>query len=323
MAVVGFWNNLVEAQRLVTDTLLAGVIEEIIEEGHLIPQMPVMQLDSKSLKYNREETLPSAQFYDINEELTEEAVVDYLPVTAELKRCIGQWDLDNFLIRTYRDPNDMEALAVSQCRKGVMRYIEQKLIYGDNTTYPKEFDGFRKTVASGQIVAMTSSATPQPLSLAKLDEMIDKVKGGIDFLLMNFEMKRRFDAMNRQHSSYYGPMYQQQMPAGKVAEPILYYKGIPILRTDFITQLEKYTSGGLWEAGVGTGTSIWAVRLGLVSDGGVCLVTGNPMFEFTRIEPLEKKDAIRFRLVWYLTMAQGSTKSLAVIDGISDAEIVL
>lgn len=324
MAVVGTWDSLAQAQKLVTDRLLAGVIEETIEEGHLVPRLPVMQLDAKSLIYNRESALPTAQFYDINEELSSAAPLTYDEVTATLKRCIGQWDLDRFIIRTYRDPNDMEATAVQQCRKGVGRFVEDKLIYGDNSADAKEFSGLHVLVASAQVV--DNHATGAALSLAKVDEMIDLVKpGGPDLLLMNFQLKRRFDALMRVQSSYSQPIYvaPASLEAGRIGQPVTYYKGIPIVRTDFLTQTEAM-SGGTYSAKTGGATcSIFGLKLGVVSTGGVCLVTGNPMFEFERIEPLEKKDAVRFRLIWYLTLANGSTRSIARVDGITDAEITV
>ena len=322
MAVIGFWDSLTQAQKVVDSELLAGVVEEIIKEGYLVNKFPVTQIDTQDLTYNRESTLPTAQFYDINEELTSQAVVTYTQETVSLKRCIGQYDLDRFIIRTYRDPNDMEAMAVSQARKGVGNFLEEKFIYGDNTTYPKEFDGLQNLMPAAQRFNAGSGVNCTSLSLAMLDEMMDAVRvgNGPSALLMNFELKRRFDALYRGGSANY-PIFQAPISLDQMGEPIMYYRGVPIMRTDFITQTESI-SGGDFSASTGDdGTTLFAVNFGLLPAGGLGLVTGNPMLEFERIEPLENKDAVRFRLIWYLTMALGSTKAIACIDGITDSAI--
>ena len=42
MAIIGHFKDLTELSKLVQDKLLlAGVIEEIIEEGQLLPRLPV------------------------------------------------------------------------------------------------------------------------------------------------------------------------------------------------------------------------------------------------------------------------------------------
>ena len=59
MAIVGHFESLAEAVKLVQSELLAGVVQETFEEGQLLRYLPVTTIDSKSLLYNRESTLPS------------------------------------------------------------------------------------------------------------------------------------------------------------------------------------------------------------------------------------------------------------------------
>lgn len=317
MAVIGYFDSLTEVQRLVTDRLLAGIIEEIIEEGQLIPRLPVMQLDAKSLIYNREGTLPTADFYDIGEDIPAQAQATVTPITVTLRRVIGQWDLDNFIVDTYRDPNDIRAQAISMARKGVMRTIENELIYGDDTTLTKHFDGLHLLCPSAQHVANGSSSTGAALSLANLDKAIDLVKPKPDLILMNFEIWRRLMASGRGATPVNWIYHQAGQDVGATF-PV--YRDIPIVRSDYIVQTETISGGAYALKTTGACSSIFLVRFGGVEEGGLCLVTGNPMFEFKEIE-LENKDANRFRLTWYVNLALGSTKSIAVVDGITDAAI--
>lgn len=322
MAIIGFWSSLSEAQLLTQTVLLRGIIEEIIEEGQLIPRLPVTQIDGKDLAYNREIGTPSADFYDIGEEIASQANEDYDQITTTLKRAIGQWDLDHFVTGTYKNVNDLDAIAIGRARKGVARTVEDKLIYGDATATPKEFDGFQLLCASAMRLSMGSSATGAALSLATLDELIDSVKPKPTLLLMNFEILRRLSAVGRGGTTSYPVVQMPESAGGDIQPMVTAYRGIPIQRTDYLLQTETIASG-VYDAKTGGATSsIVAMRLGEVDDGGVNLVTGNPAFELRKWDHLENKDAGRIRLVWYLALANGSTKSLGIIDGITDVAVV-
>ena len=67
---------------------------------------------------------------------------------------------------------------------------------GDTLVDVKSFDGIDKLSTSGQMVSMgTNGAT---LTLEKLDELIDKIKGGKpDMLLMSKRSRRKLTALSR------------------------------------------------------------------------------------------------------------------------------
>ena len=118
MAIIGHFKDLTELSKLVQDKLLlAGVIEEIIEEGQLLPKLPVFSIDSKSILYNREKTLPSADFYGVGEQIPWKADVEYAgQVELSLKRIARQDALDNFVMKTYRNPNEYRAWILSELK---------------------------------------------------------------------------------------------------------------------------------------------------------------------------------------------------------------
>lgn len=332
MAVVGFYRTLAEAQKLVTDTLLAGVIEEIIEEGQLIPELPIMQLDSKELQYNREESLPSAQYVDIGEVITSQTPADYIAVACRLKRIIGQWDLDNFIIDTYKDPNDARALAISQCRKGVMRWVENEIIYGAGTPRVAASGGTELQIMgmhalmndasqAGQMLHAGAGTTGGALSLHLLDQLIDLVKPKPDALYLNFQLWRRMQAMGRGEQGITVPVVTTQRVGDDLAPVSHFYRGVRIVRSDYLLQTETIAAAKYALPTTGACSSIFAIRFGVVEEGGLCLVTGSPMFQMVDFEDLEDKDAQRIRLKWYVNQALGSTKSIARIDGVLDVAV--
>jgi len=300
--------------------MIQGIIAEIVEEGQLIPRLPVTQLDGKSLLYNREGTLPTGSFYDIGEDIPAQAQATVTQASATLKRCIGQWDLDNFIVDTYRDPNDIRAQAISMARKGAMRTVEDRLIYGDATSVPKEFNGIHKLVATAQKLAMTSGATGAALTLDKLDQLIDLVKPIPNLLVMNFTVFRRLQAVGRGIIGQWPVVGQIGQPGTDPAKVFSEYRGIPIVRSDYLTQTETISSGVYSAKTGGATSSILALRIGAIEEGGVSLVTGSPMFDMEEIV-LEDKDANRIRVKWYVTLANGSTKSIATLNGIIDAAV--
>lgn len=322
MAIVGFWNSLTEAERLTQTVLLRGIVEEIIEEGQQIATLPVLQIDGKDLGFNREIGTPTAQFYDVGEEIASQASEAYTPVTVALKRAIGQWDLDHFVTGTYKNVNDLKAVAITRTRKGVMRVVEDKLIYGSVSANAKEFDGWQALCASAQRLSMGSSSTGAALSLAKLDELIDSVKPKPDMLLMSFEINRRMSAVGRGGTTSIPVIQLPEAAGGDIQPMITSYRGVPIVRSDFMLQTETISSGVFSLKTGGATSSIIAIRKGAVDDGGCSLLTGSPAFELREWDHLENKDAGRIRLVWYLSLINGSTKSLGIIDGITDVAIL-
>ena len=260
MAIVGHWSSLAEAQKLVQSELLAGVIEEIIEEGQLIPKLPIFQIDAKSVLYNRESTTPAAAFYDINEQIPWTADVEYTAqVEVYLKRVLRQDVLDKFMRDTYKNPNDYRAIVLSGLRKGCMRTIEDKIIYGDLTyTSAKEYDGLHAFAALNDTGAVADGVLDidmgeTALSLAKLRLLLDSCKVSYEgargnvFWLMGHELARRIDAHVQEAgiASYVGP-YTISFTVNDVGRRVTVFDGVPIVRSDYMVAEQVNTGRGTY-----------------------------------------------------------------------------
>lgn len=319
--IVGHYDSLTEVQKIVDDVLLAGVIEEIIEEGGLIPRLPLTLLSGKSYNYNREVTLPSGEWISMYDTITSSTGVTYSEVSVTLKILVEQSQLANFIAETYTNPIEPARQALKEAQKGYTRTLEDMIIYGNNTSNAKEPDGLHALVDSGMQLNQGSAATGAALSLDNLDQLIDLVRGGPpDLLLMSRAIFRRINQIGRMGSTNFPLMWIEEKKDG-IARRFLSYMDIPMLRSDYMLMTETI-SGGAYSAKTGGATgSIFAVKFG--HPRGFYGLIGDELMKVIHWDHLENQDVMQFRLRSYFAMALGSTKSLARLDGIRDLAVVI
>lgn len=326
MAIVGHWTSLAEAQKLVQSVLLQGIIQEIIEEGQIMPSLPVTGITGKSLKYNRESTLPSAQFYDIHEQIPWSADVSYATqVEVELKRVIFQTILDNFMAKNYKNPNDYESIVMMEAAKGCLRTMEQNLIYANPSTNTKAVESLWSLTPAAQVVENHGSGGA--LSLAKLREMMDLVRvPGRKILLCSRAVGRRIDAAFQEGDLGKG---QLSWAVNQLGQRVTIFNGAEIVRSDYMLQTEGDSSRPTAWGGTGaSNSSIFCLTLTPLTSGGLSLVigadTGGPnFFSVTKISDLEDYDAAGIRLTAYVNLALGSTKAIGKLENITDAAVTV
>src|SRR3990172_1018801 len=180
--------TLAEAAKLSNDTLLTGVIETILKDSPILQRMPFIEITGNGLTYNREATAPSAGFFDVGDTWTE-STPTFTQQTVTLKIMGGDADIDNFLIATRSNLQDLEAAVVELKGKAVRQLFEQTFVTGDSTANPKSFDRLDKVIDPAQSLSM--GANGRSLTLDKLDELIDLVKGGKPDLLLMSQLSPR------------------------------------------------------------------------------------------------------------------------------------
>ena len=332
MAIVGHFESLAEAQKLVRSELLAGVVQETYEEGQLLGMLPVTVISSKSLLYNRESTLPSAAFYDIHEQIPWTADVNFTQVEAILRIMARQDVLDAFMMETYKDPNDYRTMILSTLRKGIMRTLEDKFIYGNNGSDSAEFDGIGRMlpadIAGGEAWA---SGNPQAydmaigaVSLKVIRELIDRVRPRPSILLMTRTMRNTISAVAYEKGIVLSSATSSGTthPPSDLGKRVDWFDGVPVVLSDFLLNETNNTVDK--DPGNDSGySSIWAIRFGSIIDGGLSLCTGGStggmnFFKMVELDDLEDYDAGGIRLVAYTCLAQGSSKATAVIHSIAE-----
>ncbi len=303
--------TLAEASKLSNDILLQGVVETIVKDSPVLRNLPFIEIVGNGLTYNQENTLPSIDFYDIGDTWAE-STPTFNQITANLKIMGGDADIDNFLKTTRSNVQDLEAAIIELKAKALKQKFEETFIYGDPETNPKQFDGLRllidTTTASDQVIAM--GATGATLTLDKLDELIDAVKGGKpDMLLMSRRSRRKLNTLVRAAG---GMMDTDRDSWGNFVQ---LWDGIPIGVNDWILDTHIVT-GSLETATTGGNCStIYAVQFG---EGALCGLTSPGFLQAEPIGPLENKDASRTRVKWYCSLALFSSVKAAALIGVQD-----
>jgi len=300
-----------EASKLSNDMLLQGVVETIVKDSPILQRLPFIEIVGNGLTYNQEKTLPGVDFYDVGDTWVE-STPTFEQKTANLKIMGGDADVDNFLKTTRSNIQDLEGAVVELKAKAVKDKFEEIFIYGDATANPKQFDGLRKlidtTTASDQIIAMGD--TGATLTLAKLDELIDAVKGGKpDMLLMSCRSRRKINALVRASG---GLVDNDRDQWGNFVQ---LWDGIPIGVNDWI--LDTHTVSGGVETGTTGGdcSTVYAVQLG---EWALCGLTSPGHLTVESIGSMESKDATRTRVKWYVSMALFSSVKTAALIGVKD-----
>jgi len=300
-----------EAAKLSNDMLLQGVVETIVKDSPVLQQMPFIEIVGNVLTYNQEKTLPTIDFYDVGDAWAE-STPTFEQKTATLKIMGGDADVDNFLKATRSNIQDLEAAVVELKAKALRDKFEETFIYGDVSVNAKQFDGVRKlvdtTTAGDQLIAM--SDTGATLTLAKLDELIDAVKGGKpDVLLMSRRSRRKLNALVRAAG---GMMETDRDNWGNFVQ---LWDGIPIGVNDWILDTHTLSGGVETNTTGGTCSTIYAFQMG---EGALCGLTSPGHLTVEPIGSLETKDASRTRIKWYCSLALFSSIKAAALIGVKD-----
>ncbi len=294
-----------EAQKLSNDMLRQGVIENVITSDELFAILPFRPVDGKVYVYNRENSLGTSDFYDTNDTITEDSA-SFTKVSVYLKRIIGDTDVDDFLQSTHSDTTDQTSVQIATKSKVVGRNFADKLINGDETGNPKEFDGLINLLPAGQ--TLTVGANGAPLSLDHLDELIDLVKvGGQLVFIMNSRTRRSFFKLARAT----GGTHVEQLDIPGVTGTLPSYRGIPILKNDYVPINQTQ----------GTETAATTVFLcALDEDEGVAglLAEKNAGIDVVDVGPVQNKDARRWRVRWYSGVALHSELAMAGAVGVNN-----
>lgn len=342
--MIGHWANLAEAQKLTQSQLIPGVIEEDIKRNNLIDRIPVAQAKGKTIKYNRELTVldTAVADIDIGEGLSWTASMTYDQQEVELKRCYLQRVLDKFLPDVYGTINDYEAQVLWEMKKGMVRRLGDKLIY-DDITYgaTKQFDGLHALAAIQTGTDLDIDEGEAGLSLDNLRKLIDAMKHGVDIIYMPYCIARRLDEAYQERGIYAtaGTIYPggllSQITVGwdDAGRRIMFFDGIPIVRTDFlVAENQNVGDGSDLRAKYSADDkqySIFAIKFGDVFAGepGLQLGFGNTemlgqFYKIVLFDDLEGYDAGGMRLVNYSAPLLGSKLCLGRIFDVEDVAIV-
>ncbi|TSA53973.1 MAG: phage major capsid protein [Dehalococcoidia bacterium] len=296
--------------KLSNDILKQGVIETIIKESPLMALLPWVEINGNALTYNRELTLPNAEWHAVNDDWTTSPAVTFTQKTATLAILGQNADVDNYFRQTRSNINDIETAIIELTAKSIKNELEDKLLYGNNTTDPNQFDGLIAQIATGsasdQVIAAGASGGTA-ITLEMIDQLIDAVKGGKpDLLLMSRRSRRKISALARAAGN------NLEHDSAQFGFRVEYYGGTPIQVSDFIK--DTHTVAGSVETALSGAASstIYAISLG---EDGVCGLTGPGGMQIIKMGDMETKDATRTRIKMYASLALFSNVKAAALIG--------
>jgi len=351
----GHWKNLAEAQKLTQSLKIPGVFEEDIKRNNPLERMPVAQAarSGRKIEWLREKTTTedSVTEVDIGEQLSWAEDVEYEEKEAELKRVYIQRKLDHFVEGIYGTYNNYEARMLLESEKGLKRRLGARIVYADSAyTSSKQFDGIH-ALAYEHGAPYTAGSSNDPknidngdagLSLAFLRLMVDEMKHGVDEILAPYEIIRRMDAAY-QEKGFAGLAYDTAgtmaflaMGYNELGKRVLFWDGIPIIRTDYLVAEDDDTGTGsdgaarsLYSSGDKV-YSIFGLKYGNVMnmEPGITFAYGGTegqgdLYKLVRFPELEDYDAGGIRLVTYGALLLGSSLCLGRIFDIQDAAITV
>lgn len=305
--------TLVEASKLYAgDPLRSAIIELYARSSDILMVLPFEDIQGNAYRYNREQTLPGVGFRGVNEAYKESTGI-LNPITEPLVIAGGDLDVDKFIIDTMGESqrSTHEAMKV----KALALKWTETFIKGDQASEPREFDGLQVRCTGDQLIAAGSTANGTPLSLDKLDELIDAVDDP-QYLIMNKTMARRLSAAARTYTIGGFITYDLDAFGRRVTK----YNDLPILiadkdneENDILPFTEAATSG------TSTACSIYCVSLG----DGKLMGLQNGGMEVRDLGELDTKPCLRTRVEWYNGIAVFHGKSAARLYSISNAAVTV
>ena len=290
--------TLAEAAKLSNDLVLQGVIETVVQDSPILQTLPFIEITGNGLTYNRENAAATAAFFAVGDTWNE-STPTFTQITTSLTIVGGDADVDNYLLTTRSNIQDLQSAVIRLKAKAVRQKFEDTFVNGDTGVDAKSFDGIDKLTTGGQVATM--GANGATLTLAKLDELIDLVKGGApDLLLMSKRTRRSLNSLARAAGTFL------QTDRNAFGQMVQYYDGIPVGVSDYISDAKT----------VGTSndcSTVYAMQFG---EGALAGLTAPGGLQVETIGSLETKDATRTRVKWYVATALFNTLKVSKLTGV-------
>ncbi len=314
--------TLIEAGKLAAntgETKRAGVIAMFARTSAWVARIPFRTIPGNSYAYNREGVLPGIAFRGVNEGYT--SSVGVINQQSEALRIVGgDLDVDRFIVETMGE--NVRSTQEQMKTKALAAAISTKLIKGDSTSDPREFDGLqaRIPIAGTQFLSAGTTDGGDPLSLFMLDALIAKVSGPNKRLWMPLSLAMRLTQAAR-NSAVGGFITWRPNEFG---QQVAAYNGIPIDTeypdNDGTEALQFDEQGDLaGTPGGSTSASIYCVSL---AEGYVSGIQNAPI-SVRDLGELDTLPVFRTRVEWYAGLVVEHPRAVARLGGISNAAVVV
>lgn len=307
--------TLAEAALLTQDHLVMGVAKEIITVDLFASQIPFVPANSNNFVINKELTESGANAEDIGG-ATNPTQATFTRDSFPLGRIVGDVEVDDFEQTTQSRFNDQMGIQTELKAKAVGRVFRGMVITGTGT-FP-QFTGISNLVNVSQVIQASSTTTSGALTLALLDELLDKVTakdGEVDFILMNAAMRRKFKALVRSQGFTNDEVeigFLDPMTGARGTGKVIGYENIPIFKNENINT--ESTNGSPDKHRIFAG--VFGEGEGLV---GLSPARGDSGIRVSIPFISETKDATIRRVKLYSGLALYSKLALAELSNLTSA----
>ncbi len=211
--------------------LIDRVLQELIEVNNpLRVNLPRKPGSGSAWILNQRTSRGSAAGFVNDTEEPTETQGSYVPKSFAYKTILDRRKVTRKLQAVGKTLLDVEAEEVENGLQNVRDAEENALINGDATANPKQFDGLRKLIPTGQVVV--AGANGAPLSLDLLDQAIDLNKGNPSMLIMSKKANRKLNSLLQAQQRFVDTMEV------KGGFRVQVYNGLPIFRANSISDAQ-------------------------------------------------------------------------------------
>ena len=308
--------TLAEAQKLINNEIVSGVVEDVITTNPIWQVMPWTGYTGQAILVNRENALGDAQNLAVGGTITAKSASTMVQTPFTAVTTIGDAELNGLVAAQSANAGvDQLAVEISSKAKSVGRLIQQGIATGSGTS--PALHSMDSLCDTAQYTAVSAG---QALSFELLDELLDLVKakdGEVDFLTLPARTLRSYRALVRALGGV-NEVIAFDMGGGRTRN-VDVYNGIPMFQNDYLSVVE--TANGAAIAG-GALTSVWA---GCFDDGsskvGVSMIHPegtNAGFDVTMVGEAEAKDNTIARVKSYSNFVLFNRKGLARLTSINN-----
>jgi hypothetical protein len=148
--------------------------------------------DGYAFVYREQTGLPVASFGAELGALPAAQNAAYVQRTIPIKSVYVRGELSGQIIEASRSLVNVLQREITNSSIGLVRTLEQKIVAGDATANPNEFDGLDKWITNAIEMNPGAPGTPVSLTLSMIDQLIDAPQGGNPtHLIMSKAMGRR------------------------------------------------------------------------------------------------------------------------------------
>lgn len=255
--------NMANVGQVMQQPLVDQVLQELIEVNNPLrqnfPRKP--GTGSEWILNQRTSRGAGGSFVDDTDEPVE-TQASYVQKKFPYKTIIQRGKITRKLQAVGKSLLDIEAEEVQNALQAVRDAEEDALINGDSSANPKQFNGLRKLIPSGQTIQAGPNGAP--LSLDLMDAVVDLNRGNPNMIIMSKRANRKLNSLLQAQQRFVDTVEVQGGFRVQV------YNGLPIFRSIFVsdaqtqgtneeaTDIFVLDTSSIW---VGELTSIKMVRL--------------------------------------------------------------